>query len=205
MPEKSASSSPVFFDPRGRRWRHVRRTYLALAVIITGVTAIFIASVLSAPFLPQYSLRPLKNLPQTSDLKPQPRAVMPTAREVKVNKEEAELQKAYQQVKRVPGKHAALLSVAPPPSNTPLPAPASFGSKQLSIGFYIDWDESSYSSLERNLNKMDWLMPQWAHLVAPAKPGDRPIADDLTGADSDMERDQAFKALNLIRQSRPQL
>ena len=49
------------------------------------------------------------------------------------------------------------------------------------------------------------VSPQWAHLVAPAKPGDRPIADDLTGADSDMERDQAFKALNLIRQSRPQL
>src|SRR5437762_967704 len=52
---------------------------------------------------------------------------------------------------------------------------------------------------------MDWLMPQWAHLVAPAKPGDRPIADDLTDADSDMERDQALMALDLIRQSRPQL
>src|SRR5205085_3693029 len=101
----------------------------------------------------------------------------------------------YQQVKRVPGKHAALLSVAPPPSNTPLPAPASFGSKQLSIGFYIDWDEPSYSSLERNLNKMDWLMPQCPQLVAPAKPGSRPNADDLTGADSGFELVQAFYAL----------
>jgi cellulose synthase/poly-beta-1,6-N-acetylglucosamine synthase-like glycosyltransferase/peptidoglycan/xylan/chitin deacetylase (PgdA/CDA1 family) len=182
----------------------VRRTYLVIGVAVTAVTAIFIASVLSAPFLPQYNFRPLKNLPRTSDLKPQTRPAMPTAREAKAKKEEAELQKAYQQVRRVPGRHATLLPVAPPPSNTPLPAPASFGAKQLSVGFYIDWDESSYSSLERNLNRMDWLIPQWAHLV-DAKPGERPIADDLTNADSEMEHDQALMALNLIRQNRPQL
>jgi cellulose synthase/poly-beta-1,6-N-acetylglucosamine synthase-like glycosyltransferase/peptidoglycan/xylan/chitin deacetylase (PgdA/CDA1 family) len=183
----------------------VRRTYLALGITITSVAAIFIASVLANPLLPTLNLRSLQNLPRTSDIKPQPRQVMPTAREAKAKKAQAELQKELSRTRIVPGRHAALLPVAPAPSNTPLPAPASFGSKQLSIGFYIDWDESSYSSLERNLNKMDWLIPQWAHLVAPAKPGDRPIVDDLTDADSDMEHDQALKALNLIRQSRPQL
>ncbi|HYV24848.1 MAG TPA: glycosyltransferase [Pyrinomonadaceae bacterium] len=183
----------------------MRRTYLALGITITSVAAIFIASVLANPLLPTLNLRSLQNLPRTSDIKPQPRQVMPTAREAKAKKAQAELQKELSRTKIVPGRHAALLPVAPAPSNTPLPAPASFGSKQLSIGFYIDWDESSYSSLERNLNKMDWLIPQWAHLVAPAKPGDRPIVDDLTDADSDMEHDQALKALNLIRQSRPQL
>ena len=204
MSEKSASTSPVFYDPRGRRWRHVRRTYLALGVAFTAVAAIFIASVLANPLLPTLSLRALQNLPRTSDIKPQPRQVMPTAREAKAKKAQAELQKELSRTRVVPGRHAALLPVAPPPANTPLPAPASFGSKQLSIGFYIDWDESSYSSLERNLNKMDWVMPQWAHLVDVGR-GERPIADDLTNADSDMEHDQALKALNLIRQNRPQL
>src|SRR5437016_13205297 len=94
---------------------------------------------------------------------------------------------------------------AAPPTITPLPAPASFGAKQLTIGFYIDWDESSYSSLERNLNSLDWVMPQWVHLV-PAKPGESPIADDITGTDvSEMEHSQALKALNLVRQRRPQI
>lgn len=175
----------------------MRRTYLALAIAATAVTAIFIASVLANPLLPQLNLRPLQNLPRSTDLKPQPRAVMPTAREAKAKKAQAELQKALSQTRVVPGRHAELLPVAPPPASTPLPAPASFGAKQLSIGFYIDWDESSYSSLARNLDRLDWVMPQWLHL-AQAKPGESPIADELNDP-------QAIKALNLIRQQRPQL
>src|SRR6185503_12497570 len=89
-----------------------------------------------------------------------------------------------------------LMTIAPPPS-TPLPQPASFGDKQLTVGFYIDWDESSFSSLERNLQSLDWVMPQWAHLVN-AKPGESPLANELNDP-------QARKALNLIREKRPDL
>lgn len=189
--------SPVFYDPRGRRWRRVRRTYLALAVIVTAVVAIFIASVLANPLLPRLNLRPIQNLPRSSDIKPQPPAIMPNAREAKARKAQAELQKALSQTRVVPGKRAELMPIAPPPANTPLPAPANFGSKQLAIGFYINWDESSYSSLERNLNHLDWVLPQWAHIV-DAKPGESPIGDELNDP-------QAAKALNLIRQKRPQI
>ena len=196
MSERIEPNSPVFYDPRGRRWRRVRRTYLALGVAVTGIAAIFIASVLANPLLPRLNLRPLQSLPRTSDIKPQPPAVMPNAREAKAKKAQAELQKALSQTRVVPGKRAELMPIAPPPSNTPLPAPASFGSKQLAIGFYIDWDESSFSSLERNLDHLDWVLPQWVHIVA-AKPGESPLADEL-------EDPQALKALNLIRQQRPQ-
>jgi len=188
--------SPIFYDPHGRRWRRVRRTYLALGVVVTAVVGIFIASVLANPLLPRLNLRPLRNLPRTSDIKPQPPPGLPNAREVKANKAQAELQKAYQQVKRVPGKRAELMPIVPPPLTTPLPAPASFNAKQLTIGFYINWDESSYSSLERNLNHLDWVLPQWAHLAS--KPGESPIENEL-------DDPQARKALNLIRQQRPQL
>jgi predicted PurR-regulated permease PerM len=57
------SSSPVFYDPRGRRWKRVRRTWLALAIFVTIVVTIFIASVLANPFLATPALKPLKNLP----------------------------------------------------------------------------------------------------------------------------------------------
>ena len=91
MSEKISPSSPVFYDPRGRRWRHVRRTYLALGVAVTAITAIFIASVLANPLLPRLNLRPLQNLPRASDIKPQPPAVLPSARAAKAKRAQAEL------------------------------------------------------------------------------------------------------------------
>ena len=197
MSEKSLPTAPVFYDPRGRRWRHVRRTYLVVGVLVTGVAAVFIASVLSSPLLPKFNLRPLSNLPRSSDIKPQPAAALTNPREAKAKKAQGELQKAYTQVPRVPGRRPELMPIAPPPANTPLPAPASFNAKQLTIGFYINWDESSYSSLERNLDLLDWVMPQWSHIV-DVKNGGSPIQTDL-------DDPQALKALNLIRRKRPQI
>ena len=63
--------SPVFYDPHGRRWRRVRRTYLALGVAVTAAVGIFIASVLANPLLPRLNLRPISSLPRPSDLLPQ--------------------------------------------------------------------------------------------------------------------------------------
>ncbi len=202
MPEKSPSSSPVFYDPRGRRWKHVRRTYLAIGIAVTIVAVIFITSVLSSPFLPHYELRPLKNLPRASDIKPQPAPQIPTAREAKARKAQAELQRALAQTRIVPGKRASLMPIASPPPV--LPAPSNFNTKPLAIGFFIDWDESSLSSLERNLNNLDWVMPQWANLV-PGKPGESPIAEIFTDSKAPRsEYEQALKGLNLIRERRPQ-
>lgn len=194
MPEKVANNSPVFYDPRGRRWRHVRRTYLTLGVIITALVAVFIASVLANPFLgPQLNLRPLAHLPHVTDLKPRPPAVLPNPREAKAKKAQAELQRELSKTRVTPGLRPELMPIAPPPSTTPLPAPAQFTSKPLSIGFYVDWDESSYASLERNLDHLDWVVPQWVHLIDPKDNGS-PIGVELEA-----------KALNLIREKRPQI
>jgi cellulose synthase/poly-beta-1,6-N-acetylglucosamine synthase-like glycosyltransferase/peptidoglycan/xylan/chitin deacetylase (PgdA/CDA1 family)/spore germination protein YaaH len=175
----------------------MRRTYLAIGVLVTVVAGIFIASVLSAPFLEPPNLRPLQGLPRKIDLSPQAKPALLTPREAKAKKARVELERELAKTKVVPGRHPELLPLTPPPTTTPLPKPASFGDKTLSIGFYIDWDESSYSSLERNLHSLDWLMPQWAHL-ANAKPGDNPLADELKDP-------QAVKALNLIREKRPEM
>jgi len=198
LPDKTASKSPIFYDPRGRRWRHARRTYLLLGVVATGLIAIFIASVLANPLLPRLNLRQIQNLPKASDIKPQTApAVALSPREVKAKKAQAELQKALSQIKVAPSRRAELIPLTAPPTNTPLPAPASFSDKQLTIGFYINWDESSYSSLERNLDKLDWVLPQWVHLVS-ADAGKDPIANEL-------DDPQALKALYLVRQKRPQI
>ena len=60
----SSADSPVFYDPAGRRWRRVRRTWMALAVVVTSLAAVFIASVLVNPALPSFNIRPVASLPQ---------------------------------------------------------------------------------------------------------------------------------------------
>jgi cellulose synthase/poly-beta-1,6-N-acetylglucosamine synthase-like glycosyltransferase/peptidoglycan/xylan/chitin deacetylase (PgdA/CDA1 family)/spore germination protein YaaH len=154
----------------------------------------FIASVLANPLLPRLNLRPLPNLPRATDIKPRPRAVLPAnAREFKAKTAKVELQKALSQTRVTPSKRSELTSIIPPPASTPLPAPASFSPKQLAIGFYINWDESSFASLERNLDHLDWVVPQWVY-IRDSKPGESSLQTDIDA-----------KALNLIREKRPEI
>ena len=180
------TEKPVFYDPAGRRWRRVRRTYLLLAVVTTTVAAIFIASLLVKPTLPQFNLRAVPSLP-----KPKPPALTLNPREQKLKKAQEELQHAIAKTKRVvPSKRPEEMAIVPPPA---LPPPAIPKTRPLAIGFYTSWDESSLASLERNLDHLDWVIPQWVHLQDPHKDGN-PIAIELDPP-----------ALNLIRETRPQI
>jgi cellulose synthase/poly-beta-1,6-N-acetylglucosamine synthase-like glycosyltransferase/peptidoglycan/xylan/chitin deacetylase (PgdA/CDA1 family)/spore germination protein YaaH len=182
---------PVFYDPAGRRWRRVRRTWLALAVVVTAVTAVFIASVLVKPLLPVFDLHAGASFPRALDLKPRTPVIPANPREQKAKKAQEDLQRAIEKTKRiVPSKRPQEMTIAPPPA---IPPPAIPRSKPLAIGFYTSWDESSLASLERNLEHLDWVVPQWVHLQDPAKDGS-PIAVELHAP-----------ALNLIRETRPQI
>jgi hypothetical protein len=45
---------------------------MALAIVVTSLAAILIASVLVNPALPSFNIRPVASLPQTADIKPKP-------------------------------------------------------------------------------------------------------------------------------------
>src|SRR6185436_20863186 len=119
------------------------------------------------------------------DIKPRPRATLPAiSRDVKARKAKADLQKALLQTRVTPAKRSELTSIIPPPPA--IPAPSVFD-HPLAIGFYINWDESSYASLERNLDHLDWIVPQWVHLQNSA--GDaNPIGVELDPAALDLIR-----------------
>jgi cellulose synthase/poly-beta-1,6-N-acetylglucosamine synthase-like glycosyltransferase/peptidoglycan/xylan/chitin deacetylase (PgdA/CDA1 family)/spore germination protein YaaH len=184
-------NSPVFYDPAGRRWRRVRRTWLALAVIVTLVVGVFIASVLANPYLPKFNLRQITSLPHAVDTKPVLPALPPSPREQKARRAEAELKKALATTRVVPGKSAEQLPVAPPPA-VQLPPPTAPTTKPLTIGFYTNGDESAYASLKRNLDQLDWVVPEWIRL------------QDAAGGATPIITDVDVPALNLIRQTRPQ-
>ena len=187
----SSADSPVFYDPAGRRWRRVRRTWMALAVIVTSLAAIFVASVLVNPALPSFNVRPVASLPHTADIKPRSLSVPANPSQQKAKKAQAELQRALATTKRiVPGKRASETALVPPPA---IPPPAIPTSRPLSIGFYINWDESSLASLERNLDHLDWVVAEWSHLRSEDT-SENPLVTDV----------DVF-ALNFIRQTRPQV
>ena len=190
----SASESPVFHDPHGRRWRRVRRIWLALSVVATALAIVFIASVFANPVLPRFNLRQIPNLPKSTDLNLKPKApnlpANPTER--KANKAQVELQHALATTKYVaPGKRRSHIPVVPPPPT--VPAPIVPATRPLSVGFFINWDESSYESLKRNLDHLDWVIAEWSHLQNVPDGAD-PLATDIH-----------IPALNWIRLTRPEV
>ncbi|HEX5966703.1 MAG TPA: hypothetical protein VFY51_12255 [Pyrinomonadaceae bacterium] len=189
----SPSDSPVFHDPDGHRWRRVRRAGLATSVIATALAAIFIASVFANPVLPRLNLRQLAGLPHTANLKPK-RPDLPANPTERKARTQAELQQVLANTKYVvPGKRGSHIPLVPPPSIPPAPIVAATpGTRPLSIGSYINWDESSYESLKRNLDHLDWVVPEWSHLQE-APEGGNPLAADIH-----------IPALNWIRVTRPE-
>jgi cellulose synthase/poly-beta-1,6-N-acetylglucosamine synthase-like glycosyltransferase/peptidoglycan/xylan/chitin deacetylase (PgdA/CDA1 family)/spore germination protein YaaH len=187
----SSAESPVFFDPAGRRWRRVRRTWLALAIVVTSLAAVLIASILINPALPSFNIRPVASLPHSVDIKPKALAAPANPSQQKATKALAELQHALAATPRVvPARRRSRTAVLPPPT---LPPPVVPSSRPLSIGFYINWDESSYASLKRNLDHLDWVIAEWSHLQDTAN-GASPLATDVDAP-----------ALNFIRLTRPQV
>jgi cellulose synthase/poly-beta-1,6-N-acetylglucosamine synthase-like glycosyltransferase/peptidoglycan/xylan/chitin deacetylase (PgdA/CDA1 family)/spore germination protein YaaH len=181
----------VFYDPAGRRWRRVRRTWMALAVAVTSLAAVLIASVLVNPVLPSLNIRPVAGLPHTADIKPKSLSVPANPSQQKAKKAQAALQRALAATPRVvPAKRRSHTALVPPPL---LPAPVVDDSRPLSIGFYVNWDESSYASLKRNLDHLDWVVAEWSHL------------QDTTDGASPLATDVDVPALNWIRLSRPQV
>ena len=182
----ATTETPVFYDRAGRRWRRVRRTYMAIAMVVTAIAAVFIASVLKRPLLPNINLRPVTALPKA---KPPVLTLNPVAQEA--SRAQSKLQHARKTEKRVPqAEKRQQMAMAPPPA---IPPPTTPKDRPLAIGFYINWDESSYSSLQRNLDHLDWIVPQWVHLQDPDSGG------PLIGSEIDVP------AINLIRETRPQV
>jgi cellulose synthase/poly-beta-1,6-N-acetylglucosamine synthase-like glycosyltransferase/peptidoglycan/xylan/chitin deacetylase (PgdA/CDA1 family)/spore germination protein YaaH len=179
----------VFYDPAGRRWKRVRRIWMAFAIVVTSLTATLIASVLINPALPSFNIRPVASLPHTADIKPKPLPAPANPSQQKAKRAQAELQRALAATPRVlPARRRSHTAVLPPPT---LPAPVVPSSRPLSIGFYINWDESSYESLKRNLDQMDWVIAEWSHLQDNST---TPLVTDVDAP-----------ALNWIRQTRPQV
>ncbi len=135
---------------------------------------VFIVSVLVNPALPRLNLRQISSLPDSTDIRtPGPQGPRPTAE-----------QKAARA--RTGMKRALNSSQSKPPAT----AANQLAARPLAIGFYVNWDDSSYESLKRHLDQLDQLVPEWLWLQA----GDQPLVSEIDP-----------RALDMIHNRRPDL
>ncbi|MEP7342822.1 MAG: glycosyltransferase [Acidobacteriota bacterium] len=187
------ADQPVFYDPAGKRRRHVRRFGWLFGAGVTTLVTVFIASVLINPVLPRLDLRPVAALPNATDTGLKPPPIITNRPQVRALRANAALQRTLAKTPVVPGRRPSQIKVAAPKLNIPIihaPAPDSTPAKPLAIGFYVNWDDSSYQSLKRHLAEMDWVVPEWLRLQA----GANPLASEIDP-----------RALDLIRRTRPAL
>jgi cellulose synthase/poly-beta-1,6-N-acetylglucosamine synthase-like glycosyltransferase/peptidoglycan/xylan/chitin deacetylase (PgdA/CDA1 family)/spore germination protein YaaH len=158
-----AVKKPIFFDQKGTRWRAFSYLSVVLAIGTSVLVGFFIISVLINPFLPQIRLKPFASLPQQNDTAlPLPEIPPLTKAEslLKQSSDKAKLEKRKRdEMKRQKAADREMLL-----AGQPAVAPQASSGKPLAVGFYVNWDDSSYSSLKQHLGALDWVVPEWIRL-----------------------------------------
>ncbi|OOG56314.1 glycosyltransferase [Rhodanobacter sp. C03] len=171
---------PIFFDPTGRRASHVSRLALLAGVVSTLFVVVCAISLFVGPSMSGIHLGGQgKARHGLSGVKAaDPELLKPAA------KLAAEV-RARQKLLHPPRTHAGKGNAArtPPPLSLDKPA-----DRPLAIGFYVNWDDTSYPSLKRALPTLDWVIPTWM---------------SVSGADMALHTSVDAKALNLIRTQKP--
>jgi hypothetical protein len=166
---------PIFYDPQHRRWRRFTRTVQSIAAVGSGIFAVLLASVLINPVLPSLGLPPIRALPHGHHLVPPQPQPLP-------NRSEQRFQRAKQRLTKQ-------LAQARLPGTSPVPA-APHGPSEF-LGYYVNWDDTSFTALKQNLAHLDKLIPEWLHLAS---------ADGTLAIDDPPKQTQV---LTYIRQHRP--
>lgn len=147
---------PVFFDPAHKRWPRLRLGAAIIALTLTLPLLMLGLGILAGPALPTLDLpgvsflpggiHKLLSIPRLSPKRP------PTRRERALSKAKAKLERERS---RNLQRMLARAHKAPPAATK----------QQLAIGFFVNWDDSSMSSLKQNLDSLDMVIAEWLHLA----------------------------------------
>ena len=154
--------TPVFIDKSGRRWQRIRRAAIVLGVLTTAIGLTLGLSLLFAPNIP--ALHP-QSLTRKPIVRLSERARLLARRR---------FQQALATTKRVPqARHVNRIPSVPANGEKHPPAGA-----PLIGGFYVNWDDNSYASLDANLKQLDLVVLEWAFVD---RGGDSLRVDTLNG------------------------
>ena len=153
----SAPSYPVFYDSDRQRWPWVRRG-LITGLFLIGVGAILlIVSLIALPLMPRNALPKVNDIRDFGHLEPAVADHVHRQMAFKQAQEETKRQELEEKFRsdraarrRKDAEHRAHLPVGPQ-------AP-------IVVGFYVNWEQTSLTSLHRNISGLTHLIPEWLHL-----------------------------------------
>jgi cellulose synthase/poly-beta-1,6-N-acetylglucosamine synthase-like glycosyltransferase/peptidoglycan/xylan/chitin deacetylase (PgdA/CDA1 family)/spore germination protein YaaH len=147
MPDQQ-SSAPVFSEPTGRRWQRVR----AGAILVGAGSILVVIGLIAAALLP-----PVLGNANAFNPAAETRRAPVSSRAAREH--DAARSRLYRALRRGQLPPTARGGPAVRPRGGP-PADDS-----IMAGFYVDWDEHSFQSLRVHLDRLDWVIAEWAFIA----------------------------------------
>lgn len=178
----SNAAKPVFFDPDHKRWPRLRFGIVIAALVLSLLMGTLAMSILIGPALPSLNLPGVSFLPHGIHSVPDVPNLSP---ERPLTHRERALRNAKTKLVRERERNLKQLlaqaqKTAPDTSR-----------QQMAIGFFVNWDDSSMSSLKQNLDSLDMVIAEWLHLA------------DESGALREDDPNRQAQVSDYIRSRRP--
>ncbi|MEW6130601.1 MAG: glycosyltransferase [Acidobacteriota bacterium] len=172
MSEKK-SHLPVFFDPNNKRWTRLRKSIYFAGLFFSLAFGVLILSILINPNLPNLKI-------EGKDSKGHPVAALFDPHQKELNDTKRKIEK------EIALRRASIKKPFSQSLQTGEP---------LSVGFYVNWDESSMTSLKDNIQRrniqLDILIVESKHLA------------DESGNLEDDDADKQSEVLEFVHQHSP--
>ncbi|MGH7594408.1 MAG: glycosyltransferase, partial [Gemmatimonadales bacterium] len=147
MPDQQGST-PVFSEPTGRRWQRVR----VGAILVGAGSILVVVGLIAAALLPPV----LGNSNAFNAVVAARRAPISSRMAREHDAARSRLYRSLRRGERLP-------TVRGGPGVRPRGGPPAADS--IMAGFYVDWDEHSYQSLRTHLDRLDWVIAEWAFIA----------------------------------------
>jgi hypothetical protein len=140
-------SKPVFFDPTGKRAVRLSWTVRIAAAVVVIIGVVFVVMLLgnNAPLSTN-----LEGSAETLFRPPVPATVTRHSLQKSTRRVAIELRGKERDLARM-----AYLKARPADASGPV------SGRSLAIGFYANWDQTSFSALKKDLPHLDWVIPTW--------------------------------------------
>ncbi len=154
--DSKVTTKPIFFDPAHKRWPRLRLSMMLVGLSLSLLLAGLLLSIMVNPVLPSINLPGVSFLAKGAHaIPPIPPLTFdpaPTHRERALRKAKAKLTQ-----ERERNQQQLLQAQIHKPSLGP-------NRRSLAVGFFVNWDDASTSSLKQNLDSLDMVIAEWLHL-----------------------------------------
>jgi cellulose synthase/poly-beta-1,6-N-acetylglucosamine synthase-like glycosyltransferase/peptidoglycan/xylan/chitin deacetylase (PgdA/CDA1 family)/spore germination protein YaaH len=157
------SHRSVFLDPSGKRWRAIRRATLALGILSTLVALGLAITFLIPPILP--TLQAAKTAVR---INARQNRLIVTRDAARKRADRQQLLAALTRKPALPATHTERLPVAVNRAAEPVAARRKVAPDErrppIVAGFYVNWDDNSFTSFKAHATDLDWVIGEWVFL-----------------------------------------